>query len=253
MKSKIYTGNVMHVRHAPVQHRFKLPFYFYAIDLDELELLNKRVRGFGYNHWRPVSIRDTDYLHEHGSIRNQMDELMDCPEVERIVLVTVARYFARVFNPVSFYYGLRADGTPAAIVAEVNNTFGERHLYLLNGGDTFPLECQHDKQFHVSPFNNMEGHYTFNFSAPGETLRIEINLIRNGETILTAALWGEAKELNTATLWRTLAAYPFTALQTMPRILWQATILYLKKKLPIFARPLASSPMTIKAKPVKQG
>lgn len=249
MNSRIYRGKVMHARRSPVEHKWVFPFYFYAIDLDELPALDKTVRGFGYNHWRPVSLRDADYLRGSGGFRARLSAFVDPAEIDRIVLVTVARFMAKVFNPVSFYYGLRADGSPACMVAEVNNTFGERHLYLLEGGETFPLACRHDKQFHVSPFNPMDGHYEFTFFAPGDDLSIDIKLVRNGEVVMDAALWGEGKPLTTANLWNTVLSHPFTAALTMPRILWQAALLHYKKKLPLFRKPPPHSRMTIKVKP----
>ncbi|MBT8046107.1 MAG: DUF1365 domain-containing protein, partial [Pontiella sp.] len=118
--------------------------------------------------------------------------------------------------------------------------------YLLDGETSFPLHCRHDKQFHVSPFNDMNGHYEFTFSAPGEDMNIDIKLIRNGEEILHAAMWGTGEELTTASLWKTVLRHPFTAALTMPRILWQAILLHYKKKLPVFVKPAPSSSMTIK-------
>ena len=115
-------GKVMHARRNPVDHRWVFPFYFYALDLDELPELNRRVRGFGFNHWQPVCLREQDYLRGSGPFREQLAEFIDLADIDRIMLVTVARFMARVFNPVSFYYCLRADGSPACMVAEVNNT-----------------------------------------------------------------------------------------------------------------------------------
>ena len=246
MNSRIYRGKVMHARRSPVSHRWVFPFYFYAIDLDELPELERRVRGFGFNHWRPVCLREQDYLRGSGPFREQLSEFIDPREVDRVILVTVARFLARTFNPVSFYYCLRSDGTPACMVAEVNNTFGERHLYLLEGGEKFPLRCRHDKQFHVSPFNSMDGHYEFSFSKPDDHLNIEIRLVRNDTVIMDAALWGAGKPLTTGALWRTLLRHPFTAGLTMPRIIWQAALLHYKRKLPIFHKPAPFSSMTIK-------
>ena len=241
MNSRIYAGKVMHARRTPVQHQWEFPFYFYAIDLAELPELDRSVRGFGYNHWRPVCLQDADYLRGNG-----LSEFIDTSRFDRIILVTVARFMARVFNPVSFYYCLRADGTPECMVAEVNNTFGERHLYIMEGGSSYPLACRHGKEFHVSPFNNMEGHYEFSFSAPAGQLRIGIRLVRDGETVMDAAMWGTGRELTTANLWRTVLRHPFTAAMTMPRILWQAALLHYKKKIPVFHKPEPSSKMTAK-------
>lgn len=248
MKSRIYSGKVMHARHTPVRHRWVFPFYFYAIDLNELDEIERSVRGFGYNHWRPVSLRDKDYLRGGGGFKEPLSEFVNTAEVDRIVLVTVARFMTRVFKPVSFYYGLRADGSSAWMIAEVNNTFGERHLYVLPGGTSFPLTCRHEKQFHVSPFNTMKGAYEFTFSAPEDSLSIEIKLIRDGEVVMDAALWGMGRPWTTVNLWKTVLSHPFTAALTMPRILLQAAILYYQKKLPIFKKPTPSSPNTIKEK-----
>ncbi len=155
----------------------------------------------------------------------------------------------RVFNPVSFYYCLRADGTPATMVAEVNNTFGDRHLYVLEGGEGFPLDRRHAKAFHVSPFNDMQGEYRFRFSAPGDELRITIRLTRGDSVVMDAAAWGPGRPLTTGNLWKTLLAHPLTAFMTMPRIVWQAAILRYRKQLPVFKRPEPSNPMTIKVRP----
>ncbi len=246
MNSRIYTGKVMHIRHSPVEHQFTYPLCFYAIDLDELDQLNRQIKGFGYNRWRPVSLHDRDYLKGPGGLKERIAGLVDLSGVDRIILVTVARFFTRVFNPVSFYYCLKKNGSPCAVVAEVNNTFKERHVYLLNAEGKFPLECRHEKQFHVSPFNPMDGEYEFTFSNPANHLRIEIRLVRGGEVIMEAALWGDGKELNTSNVWRTLSVRPFSAALTMPRILKQAAVLYFKKRLPVFKHPEPKNPMTIK-------
>lgn len=243
MISRIYNGKVMHARHVPILHRWVFPFYFYAIDLTELPELDRNVKGFGYNHWRPVSIQDSDYLRGNG-----LSEFIDTTQVDRIVFITVARFMAKVFNPVSFYYGLRTDGTAAFVLAEVNNTFGERHLYPLKVEGTFPLQCRHEKQFHVSPFNSMNGHYEFTFSAPANELSIDIKLIRDDQVVLEASMWGQGLPLTTANLWKTVLQHPFTAALTMPRIIGQAIILHFQKKLPVFKHPLPDSPNTIKAK-----
>lgn len=235
----------MHARKAPVEHNFSFPFYFYAIDLDELPALDKQVKGFGYNHWKPVNIQDGDYLSGSGGFREKLEEYVDTSTIERIVLITVARFMSKVFNPVSFYYCLDKDDRPVCMVSEVNNTFKERHLYIMKARGTYPVECEISKQFHVSPFNNMHGRYEFTFSELGEKLNIGIKLIRNGETIMDAAMWGNGRELTSSALWKTVLAHPFTAGLTMPRILWQAGILHFKKKMKVYRKPVATHPNTI--------
>lgn len=246
MNSRIYTGKVMHVRHVPIQQKWTYPFYFYALDLDELTMLDQTVLGFGHNRWRPAALQDKDYLREKGSLRDQLAEFTDIDASDKVILVTVARFFARVFKPVSFYYILHADGSPKAMTAEVNNTFGQRHVYVMNESGEFPLTCTHAKEFHVSPFNDMKGQYVFSFSAPSDHLHIEIKLIRDNQVILDAAMWGDGNELTTKNLWRTVLLHPLTAALTMPRIMFQAARLYFGKKLTLYRMPPPSSPFTIK-------
>lgn len=138
MNSRIFTGFVSHERLEPVGHRFQYPVYFYAFDLDELDELGRRIPWFGHNRFRPVSLWDKDYLdRREGTIRSKLFRFLSekglAEGVERIELVTSARYFNYVFNPVSFYYCYREGGGLQAVVTEVNNTFGERHLYILGG------------------------------------------------------------------------------------------------------------------------
>jgi len=248
MNSMIYSGRVMHARWTPVQHRWEFPYLFYLIDLDELPALNRSVFGFGYNRWRPVALQDRDYLRANTSIREQLVEFIGNDTVQRILLVTVARFLTRVFKPVSFYYCLDREDMPVCLVAEVNNTFGERHLYLMEGGPGYPLHCRHDKQFHVSPFNDMHGHYDFTFSAPEREMRIGIRLVRDGTTVMDAAMWGAGQPLTTANLWKALLRHPFNSGMTMPRIIRQAALLRYRMKLPVFPKPPPSSSMTIRTR-----
>jgi len=255
MTARIYVGRVMHARREPVVHRFEYPLYWYALDLDALDELDRRVRLFGYNRPRLVSLWDRDYLRGEGAIREKLVRELaaaGCADgVARVELVTMLRYLHYVFIPVSFYYCYRADGTLRAVVAEVNNTFGERHLYLLEpaAGAAFPVRCTAAKAMHVSPFNDLRGHYEFFFSALDESMDIRIDLVRDGRPVLHARLTGQARPLTDVELRRTLVRYPLAAALNMPRIVWEAGRLYFMKKLPVHPKPAPSSPMTRPAAP----
>jgi len=237
----------MHTRHEPVPHTWVMPHYFYGMDIDEIPEIDRVTTGFGYNRWCPVCLCDRNYLSGSGGFRERLSRYVETSGIDRIVLITTVGFLARAFNPVSFYYGLKADSTAAWIVAEVNNTFGDRHLYVLAGGKEYPVTASHEKLMHVSPFNNMEGHYDFSFSAPGEDLAITITLIRGEKVILETSLCGRGQPLTTASLWKTVLSSPLTTAKTMPRILWQAAILYFRKNLKVYQRPVPVHPMTIKA------
>ena len=240
MKSLIYSGEVTHARVRPAKHVLRYPHYFYAFDLDELELLDKEVRRFGYNRRSMVSLRDADHLKGEGSIKEKIFNLLKSngadKGIARIVLVTQARYLGYVFNPVSFYFCYRKDGAVSCVVAEVNNTFGERHIYLLDKPlkrEKGFIEFSHNKKFHVSPFNNLDGYYTFSFSEPGEKIDIRITLHRSEGDILTARLTGDALPLDSQNLRAVTRKFPVTTLLTVARIYKEAFKLFFLKNLAI--------------------
>ncbi len=259
MKSRIYTGHVMHARMEPVQHRFQYPLYMYAFDLDELNQLDRDVAWFGYNRFAPVAIHDRDYLHEgEEPIREKLQRYLDqynCGSaIHRIELVTTARYFHYVFNPVSFYYCYKQDGGIACIVAEVNNTFQERHVYVLEGEGQLQenqlRRYTRPKSFHVSPFNDMRGDYDFYFGNVNGALEVRINILREQRPVFYTRLSGRCVPLTSSNLWKTILRYPLTAWFSMPRILKEAAMLHYQKHLPVYSKPHPTSEMTIRvAKP----
>ncbi len=260
MNSVIYTGFVGHTRFMPVYHQLRYPLYFYGLDLDELEALDRKLPLFGYNRFRPASIYDADYLdYGPGRIRDKLKALLkqeglDTP-IRRVVLITSARYFNYIFNPVSFYCCFSASDELAAVVAEVNNTFGERHVYIPSPAEEKPdnqsgeRRFVADKNFFVSPFNTLDGSYEFFFSPLSPELNIRINLIRDGEIAFKARLYGTPKPLTAGNHLATMLRHPLTPHLTMARILWQAAKLRLGKKLPFQEKPIPTHPMTIRPYP----
>lgn len=254
MKSRIYTGTVQHTRKTPVSHQFAYPVYTFAFDLDELDELDRTIKGFSHNKKNITSIHDEDYLYGEGSIREKILRILEengCADgVERIELLTTARYLRRVFNPVSFYYCYRADESIRCIVAEVNNTFHERHVYILHDpvsvSENGTLQYTHGKEFYVSPFNNMEGTYRFSFSRLAQTLSIGIVLSRGEEgRVLIARLSGTARPMTSTMLRKTIWQFPLSALITFPRISWEASKLYFRKHLKIQTRPPLENPHSL--------
>jgi cyclopropane-fatty-acyl-phospholipid synthase len=251
----------MHARLEPVSHEFTYRVYFYTFDLDELDRLDREVQIFGYNRVRPVAIHDADYLSEGpGTIREKLDVLLqregfDDP-ILRVTLITAARYFNYVFNPVSFYYCYGENDELSYVIAEVNNTYRERHLYLLRDGPApkhgFRKRYTAAKSFHVSPFNNMEGEYDFHFSDEGDSLNIRLDMIRDGRVVFRTRMWGTSAPLTTAAVARTLLIHPFTAAMTMPRIMWQAAKLRWLRRLEYLEKPDPSSHLTIRPAPPRR-
>lgn len=257
VKSRVYRGEVMHHRLKPVAHRFTYAAYVYAFEVTELEELSGRLGWFGYNRSALVSLQSRDYL--DGSPRPLLDKLHDLlrqhgnqTQCSRVVLVTGARFLGHVFNPVSFWFCYVAEEL-VCLVAEVNNTFGERHTYVLDerlpSQDPFCARFRVPKAFYVSPFNPIQGDYEFRVAHPEQQLDIRLRVFDGENPIFNTWLRGRAEPLDGRGLWRTLMAYPLTAWLTIPRIHWEAAVLFFKKGLPVVYKPRPTHPSTIRAEP----
>ncbi len=255
----LYQGHVEHTRFTPCGHGFRTPVHFYAFDLSKLASLDKRVTGFGHNRFAPVSVRDRDYLTPEDlplteKLKPWLVEAGINAAPARIWLVTSARWWGNVFNPVSFYLIEDESCTPIALISEVNNTFGDRHIY------AEPLErkhgilqADHAKEFHVSPFNNMDGSYRFTVRREEQSLYIGVDLYRENEKVLEAWIEGVGEPLTTRSLRRIALLHPLRPWLTMPRIVWQAILLKFKRRLQVHKRPEPSHSHTIRSRhqPVK--
>ncbi len=171
----------------------------------------------------------------------------------KVILVTAARFFNYIFNPISFFYCHDNHGLLVCVIAQVRNTFGEMHLYLLDAKDAEKvdgrLHFRADKQFHVSPFFPLRGHYEFRLTEPGEAIDNTLNYHVNDQLALIARIHGQAEPLTTNSLARTIIAHPVCAVLTMPRILWQAAKLYWQRRLTVYHKPVPDSVMTIRPVP----
>ena len=255
MRSIIHEGTIAHHRYRPVSHDLSYPVYFYAFDLDDLAGLNRRFPLFGLNRTAVTSIWDKDYLQPGNiPIKQKVLGLLEAHQVDRpvasVIMVTSARYFNYIFNPVSFFYCFSRDRELAAVVAEVRNTYGERHPYVLtsqreNANGWFAV-FQTPKVFHVSPFNKIEGMYHFYFSEPGNRLEIRIELIHNQNKIMAAVLKAEGRPLTRTTHLKTILKYPVAPHLNIPRIYAHAFKLFFQKKLAFNDKPVPRSTMTLK-------
>jgi DUF1365 family protein len=233
VKSALYEGTLMHVRRTPVRNVFRYPVSYWLLDLDELPELDRRFALFSANRRNVVSFRDRDHLAGGPSAKQAVLDLVGDPEVERVLLLTQPRVLGYVFNPVSFYWCYRADGSLVCMVAEVSNTFGERMPEVLHGPG---LEYEHEKRLHVSPFFGLDQTYEWAFSEPCESVSARIHVVEDAERPLTAVLHGRRRELSNASIARSLARYPLMPLQVTALIHRQAVRLWLKK-VPFHRKP----------------
>ena len=250
LSSQIFRGVVVHERFIPQSHKFSYPISFFGFDLTELKLINAQASIFGYNEARPLRLNDSDYL--HGSpepIIEQLDRLLPAEEPrQHTMLISSPKYFGYAFNPVNFH--LRIEGRRLlCAVAEVNNTFGDRHVYPLTDleqidDQTWTTRCM--KDFHVSPFNDMTGEYRFTFRIEENEIFLGIDLYKDGACVMKTYIQGQGQSLTNGSIFRYALCHPFdTALNSMPRIVWQAAVLYYKKKMRVFKRPSPKSSDTL--------
>ena len=149
-----------------------------------------------------------------------------------IWLQTQPRILGFVFNPVSFWYCHDHNQQLRAVVCEVNNTFGERHCYLLTAADqavisaASPLHCQ--KMFHVSPFFPVDGEYRFRFHQQDNKRTVAINYWHNQQLRLKTVITGSAMPLSPANLVKTFARLGWNTALVVSRIHWQALKLWRK-------------------------
>ena len=230
-------GAVMHERHVQAHNRFVYPSAFLRLPLGRLD----RVRAplLGIERANLISFRSRDHGARDGSpllpwihalLHGQgLAEICD----GEIVLQTMPRIFGFVFNPVSFWFCHDRAGALRVVLAEVSNTFGERHNYLVHHPDQRPIvsgdELRATKCFHVSPFFPVRGEYRFRFEQRGAVHAVSIDLWDGGELQLSTRLSGRAQALDGGAMRKWLARQPFMTLGVVARIHWQALRLALRR------------------------
>ena len=239
MSSCLYTGRLAHRRTRPLVHEFRYAAAVFWLDLDELEALDRRLRLFGMNRRRLFSFYDSDHMDGRpGATRGKVEERLAACGIDlgggRIFLLTQCRMLGYVFNPVSFYYCHDAAGALRAVLAEVNNTFGERHLYLLADAEREPSASPETaayaaaKCIHVSPFLSMNARYEFRFAPVGERLSVFVREREGGEAMLDVHLWGRRRALDDRGLAALAFGYPLLTFKVTAAIHWQALRLWWK-------------------------
>ena len=237
MKSALYVGTVMHARRSPRDHVFRYPVYMALLDLGELPTLDRRLRLFGWNRRAVTSFHDRDHIDIHAILAGHGVELGVGGSIQ---VLTNLRVLGYVFNPVSFWWCRRGDGSLACIVAEVSNTFGERLPYVLlpaagsEAGGRAVFET--DKLLHVSPFMPMDQSYTWWFSDPGEKLSVRMDVHEGGSRDFHATLTARRVPLTAGSLRSVLVRYPLMPARVIGLIHWQAARLWLKR-MPFYRKP----------------
>jgi DUF1365 family protein len=232
-------GQVRHTRLRPRRHAFAYDTYFLMLPMRALQDA-AAMGSLAVNRPGLISFYECDHgdgrLPEQGGALAWLQEVLQAQGIQdadgEVWLHTYPRVLGYTFKPVSFWYCHRTDGSLRAILVEVNNTFGERHCYLLDQpryGQTLLAQ----KCFHVSPFCRIEGQYRFRFMRTrheGEdrsVVRIDHDDAQG--PLLNTSVSGTLHPITPASLRRALWRYPAMTLMVMARIHWQALKIWLKR------------------------
>jgi DUF1365 family protein len=226
-RSALYRGELVHARNDALARRaFRYGVYVAAIDLDEIEELDRDLLLFSYRRLNVMSLYDRDYA--TGELRAGLADLLagnGLPAPHATRLVTNLRVAGYVFNPVSFFLNYDARGALSSVIAEVNNTYGGRLRYVLGpaqriAADTF----RHVRELFVSPFLHGDLVYDFKLDAPldGERLAIDMHVSDRDRRVFTARLVGRRAPLSDRTLLGAAVRYPLMTARVIGLIHWQA-------------------------------
>jgi hypothetical protein len=247
LRSTLYAGTVTHRRVRPRPHRLRYRVFWMLLDLDEIDRLPRRLRLFSHNRFNAVSFFDADHGDGSGRpLREQVEGHLRAAGLATdggaIRLFCMPRVFGYGFNPLSVYFCYQRDGSLAALLYEVHNTFRERHSYLIPvdrdagvtgatgvagaPGAVIDQHCR--KGFYVSPFMDMDMNYTFRVAVPDQRVMVAIRAADNDGLLLAAALTGERVALTDLALLHALATHPLLTLKVIGAIHWHALRMVLK-------------------------
>jgi len=235
LASALFPGKVTHTRLRPREHRLAYGIYSLLIDLDELPALATRFRLFSVGRFNLFSFHPKDRGDGSGAdLKGQVERIMLAaglmPDGGPIRVLTMPRVLGWSFNPISVFFCYRRSGELTALLYEVDNTFGERHGYLIpvEEGARGDIHQTCAKAFHVSPFMDMDLTYAFTVRQPAETFMVAIDVSDSAGTVLTARHLGRRVELSDTALARAFFTIPLLAAWVVGTIHWEALKLWLK-------------------------
>ncbi|MEV6443195.1 MULTISPECIES: DUF1365 domain-containing protein [unclassified Amycolatopsis] len=222
----LYDATVAHVRRIDPPHAFTHRVYLWRVDLDDLPRLPWWLRPFAR-----FDPRDHFAAGDPRGIREKLDAWLAERGVDlrggRVEMLAAARVLGYAFNPISVYWCHDPAGRPACVVAEVHNTYGGRHAYLLHPDEAGRARAA--KAFYVSPFQEMDGEYRMRLPHPEALLDLTVALRRGTATPLVATLRGVRRPVNPRWLARLVLARPLLPQRVSALIRRHGVALWLRK------------------------
>jgi DUF1365 family protein len=217
VSAALYTCRITHVRTRPVRRAFRYSSYLWLVDLDDLPRIPVALRPL-------AGFRARDHLGDPGTpIRANLDRYLARHGIElaggRVLMLAHARVLGHIFNPLTVFWCHGRDGTLVAAVAEVHNTYGQRHAYLLRPDPAGRASA--GKDFYVSPFLPVAGRYLMRLPEPAGSLRIAVTLDVAGQPVLAATVTGRRHPYTPGRLLACALRYPWVTAQVSALIRWQ--------------------------------
>jgi DUF1365 family protein len=212
----LYECEVGHTRTTPLRNTFRYRTYLWAVDADDLPRFRRPLSWF-------ASFRAEDHLDLPALLAEHGIDLAG----GRVRMLTAARVLGHVFNPLTVHWCHDVSGALVCVVAEVHNTYGGRHGYVIRTDDRGRAETE--KRFYVSPFEPADtGFYRLSLPEPGADLAVTITLHRPGQAPFVATLRGRRRPASALGLMRLALRYPLAPLVVTLRIRRQGIGLWLR-------------------------
>ncbi len=230
--SGLYPGVVTHTRLKPRRHALKYNIFMLLLDLDELDVLDRRLKLFSLQRFNLVGF-DPAY-HGDGSatpLKDQVEAQLAAAGIAyggAVRMLAMPRILGMGFNPITVFFCHRQDEALSAILYEVNNTFGERHSYLIPAEDAPVVKQACEKGFYVSPFMDMDLSYAFRVRPPGEQVQVLVDVDDAEGRILATGFVAQRRELTDGSLLAAWFTHPWMTVGIMGAIHWEALRIWLK-------------------------
>ena len=222
----LYRTRITHLRRAPVHHYFEHNSYSWYVDVDQLPQLPRWLRPFAR-----FDARDHFDGESNDSLRQRIDAFLAERDIDlrggRVTALLQARVLGYVFNPLSLYWCHDAAGVLRHVVAEVHNTYGGRHAYLLPPDGDRPAMVR--KKLYVSPFNDVDGYYLVRAPRPETELDVTISLHRENQPAFVATLRGVRRRAGIGEILRLQLVAPLAPLMGAVGIRVQGITLWLRR------------------------
>ena len=221
----LYEVAVRHVRIAPIQHEVRARSFLWLVDLDALPSLPRPLRAL-------ARFRAADHLgNPQRSLRQNIDALLAEHGIDlaggRVRMLASPRVLGHVFNPLSLFWCHGAEGSLSCVVAEVQNTYGGRHAYVLRTDECGRASVP--KQFYVSPFFPVDGHYTMRLPEPDDALDVVVTLHRPDEPPFVATMHGARRPATLREVLRLSLRHPTVTRLTVAKIHLHGIALWLRR------------------------